>query len=84
MTESYRKKEMDLMFDRIDTKVETYHREVMIELKAHADVHEQLLNQAKFTNGKVKKIIIALVFLSGFCLGLGILEVNTVLKALAI
>nr|AKH47978.1 hypothetical protein [uncultured marine virus] len=40
---------------------------------------DQILDQVKFTNGKVKKITLALVLIGGFVVGLGLKEFNTII-----
>lgn len=69
MSDFIPKQELTLMFKSVDNKIENYHKEVMAELKQHRATHEQLLEQVKFTNGKVRKIIIALVAVGAFVLG---------------
>lgn len=63
--EGYPRQEMDLKLKAIDTKVETHHVEIMRELQSHNDVHRQILNQTKLTNGRVKSLEIWRSFLLG-------------------
>lgn len=63
--EGYPKKEMDYKLLAIDTKVETNHQEIMRELQSHNEVHRQILNQTKLTNGRVKSLEIWRSFLLG-------------------
>lgn len=82
MSESYPKKEMDLKIEAIYSKVDSNHNEVMRELKQHREVHSQLLDQVTFTNGKVKRIIIALVAIGAFSLGVGLKEADVLISLL--
>lgn len=69
---------MDLKLEAVHTKIETYHQDVMRELSSHGDAHKaiykevgEIKKEVRFTNGKVKKIIIALVAIGFFVLGTG-------------
>lgn len=71
MTDSYPKEQLDLMLRALETKVDTNQREIMLELKQHRMTHDELLAQVKFTNGKVKKLTMALIAVAAFALGSG-------------
>ena len=48
----------------------------------HDGIHEKLdtlITQARYTNGKVKRITLALVAIGFFSLGLGLVEAKTIL-----
>lgn len=69
---------MDLKLEAVHTKIESYHQDVMAELERHHHAHKKIYDEVsevktevKFTNGKVKKIIIALVGIGAFALGSG-------------
>lgn len=78
----YKNREIDEKLGVLDSKVETYHQETMKQLDTHSDTHEQILTQVKLTNGKVKKIIIALVAIGAFALGSGAENISTFIKFL--
>lgn len=80
MDTSYPKKEVDLMLQLVDKKIEAYHKEVMVELKQHQVVHTELLKQVKFTNGKVKKLTFAMIAVAAFALGMGIQNLNELIQ----
>lgn len=80
MTEPYPKEQVDLKLQLLEQKVETYHVETMAELSQHRDTHNEILKKLDYTNGKVKKIIIALTAIGAFALGTGLQNLTTLLK----
>lgn len=76
MSGSYPREEMDLKFDAVYTKIQTNHDEVMRELLEHKKRDSEMLEQVKYTNGKLKKIIIALVAVGAFSVGVGLQQVQ--------
>lgn len=67
--QDYSKREIDRMF-----------AEIASTLKDHGETHDKILAQVTFTNGKVRRITIALTALAFFSLGVGLKELAPVLK----
>ena len=91
MEESYPKGEIDLMHKAFDTEIKHNHREIMVSLKEQkaevAAAHSKLAKaisdvdaKITFTNGKVKRIIIALTAIGAFALGTGLQNISTLIK----
>jgi hypothetical protein len=80
----YSKREIDAMEARIGEKIENVQN--VIELKisenhnAAAGSLSRIEMQVAYTNGKVKKITLALVLLSGVCIGLGFQQIGPILS----
>lgn len=78
---------MDLKLEAIDTKIENYYSSIQKELSEHGESHSAIYTklddvhgEVKRTNGKVKKIIIALVAIGAFALGTGLQNITTLIK----
>ena len=80
MNDPYPRNEIDLMLQALDNKIENYHNETMVELKQHRVHHQEMLTEVRFTNGKLKKVIIALVAIGAFALGTGLENISTLLN----
>ena len=77
--EWYPKEEIDLKMFILERKLESNQHEVMVELLQHRATHEEMIKQVKLTNGKVKKIIMALIGLGAFTLGMGLKEAYAII-----
>lgn len=82
----YSKREIDQITMTIGEKIE--HVKDALELRitdnhnATAASLSRIETQVAYTNGKVKKITIALVLLAGVCVGLGFQQIGPVLSLL--
>jgi hypothetical protein len=59
MEQPYKNREIDLMFNEMHKRLDQQDATL-----------DKILRQTVFTNGKVRKVIIALVLLAGFVLGI--------------
>ena len=75
METAYSNRELEAKFDGIHTKLEDNKETILAELAG-------ITTQVKFTNGKVRKIIIALIGVGFFTLGLGFQQLAPLLKIL--
>lgn len=66
---TYSKNEIDLMHKNIEDRLTNIEKLI----------RDEVIRKLDFTNGKVKKIIIALAVMFGIFIGLGILEAKTLL-----
>lgn len=74
----YSKREIDFLTETLGDKIQNVQNVLELRMsdnhKLYADSLSRIETQVAYTNGKVKKITIGLVFLAGLCIGLGILE----------
>lgn len=56
MADGYPKKEIDLLLQVMDKKMDANHREIRAELQQHRSAHEAIFMEQKKTNGRVKKL----------------------------
>lgn len=77
MTETpYSKRELDFMFRELKDEIQSLNTNTTTGFKG---VHARL----DITNGKVKKIIVALVAVFFFCLGLGFEQISPLIALIA-
>lgn len=76
MSDSYPRPEMDLKLEAIHEKLEQHGQAHIAIYQRLGDVHDEV----KKTNGKVKKIIIALTAIGAFALGSGLQNISVLLK----
>jgi hypothetical protein len=75
MNQPYSNRELDLMFRELKDEIRTLNTNTTTGFKG---VHARL----DITNGKVKKIIVALIFVFGLLLGMGFEQLSPLLKFL--
>ena len=82
----YSKREIDAMEARIGDKIDNVQNVIELKIsenhKASVDSLSRIEMQVGYTNGKVKKIVLALVLLSGVCIGLGFQQLAPMLSLL--
>lgn len=61
-------------------EIDHYFKEVLEKLDEHNEVHEQILQQVTYTNGKVKKIMMFLTGLAFYVLGLSDVGITTLIN----
>lgn len=84
MDDRYSNREIDAMQKAVIEKVDVATLHLADRLADfEKDTRESLSRievQVSYTNGKVKKIVLALVLLSGVCIGLGFQQIGPVLS----
>lgn len=82
----YSKREIDQITATITEKVENVQNVLELKIsenhKATVDSLSRIETQVAYTNGKVKKITLALVLLAGVCIGLGFQQLAPFLSLL--
>lgn len=75
----YSKREIDTLAERLGEKIDNTQSVIELKMaenhKAAADSLSRIEVQVSYTNGKVKRITLALVLLSGVSIGLGFQQV---------
>jgi hypothetical protein len=80
MAERYSNREIDALATKLGDKIDNFKNVLELKMsdnhKAAADSLSRIEMQVGYTNGKVKKITLALVLLGGVCIGLGFQQVS--------
>lgn len=69
MDDSYSNRELDEKFKGIHDKLDSNKSDIMLNINQTKGEVKEVRVQTEFTNGKVRKIIIALVLISGIVIG---------------
>jgi hypothetical protein len=83
MAERYSNREIDALAKSLGDKIDNTKNVLELKLSENHRVSAESLSriemQVSYTNGKVKKITLALVLLGGVCIGLGFQQVAPIL-----
>jgi hypothetical protein len=86
MEKPYSKREIDSLAENLGDKIENVQNAIELKMndnhKVYADSLSRIEIQVAFTNGKVRKITVALVLMGGIMLGAGFQYAPTILSLL--
>lgn len=75
----YNNRELDAKFAELHDKLDDMKETQAIELGGIKNTQKEMLSEVRYTNGKVRKIIVALVALAFFSLGLGLTNAGPII-----